>query len=190
MSILLLSGPEIEAHYREMTCPDSTGPALLLLRDGNDPGRLRTRPTRWWDRLGARLLARSLDRRLAADDAPESDPRLATRAQTLVAPDERRSLAANWEHLLELARIEPVRAVRRVPLCRDRIADAESSVREMLVALVAPLPVTAAGVARASLLLSDGSGPLYNRRSSTDLVGAVNQVTEQLDPSVSLISST
>jgi hypothetical protein len=82
-----------------------------------------------------------------------------------------------------------VRSFRRIPLCRDRIAGAESSVREMLVALVAPLPVPAQGVARAGLLLSDGSGPLYNRRSPTDLEGALAEVTEQLDPSSSPVLS-
>jgi hypothetical protein len=176
----------IEAHDGGVTTTDPTVPALLLLREGGNGGRLRARPARWWERLGARLLARSLDRQLVEGDPPEGRPLLATRAQALVAPAQRQSMAANWEHLLELTG-EP--SVRRIPLCRDRIAAAESSVREMLVALVAPLPVPVRGVAGASLLLSDGSGPLYNRRSPTDLVEAVTEVTEQLDPSLSLVLS-
>jgi hypothetical protein len=59
----------------------------------------------------------------------------------------------------------------------------------MVVALLAPLPVSARGVAMASRLLSDGAGPLYNRLSSVDLVGAVREVTEQLDPRVSLVAT-
>ncbi len=74
-----------------------------------------------------------------------------------------------------------------MPLCRDRIASAEPAVHAMLAALVAPLPVSAQGVAMASLLLSDGAGPLYNRRSSVDLVAAVHDVTAGLDPWASLV---
>ena len=180
-----LSSPPDEAHHGGVTPTEHTDPVLLLLRDRRAPGALRARPTRWWERIGARLLARSLDRALADGDPPETRPLLATRARALVAPAERRSLASHWENLLALTEGEPDRSLRRVPLCRDEIIAAESSVREMLVALVAPLPVSARGVARASLLLRDGSGPLYNRLSPTGLVEAVTAVTEQLDPSLS-----
>ena len=165
------------------------GPTLLLLHHRGDPGRLVLRPVGRRDRLLARALAVSLDRRLAAGQPAESSPLLATRAQTLVAPEERRTLASNWEHLLDVTRTQPARLVRRVPVCRDRIAAAESSVRAMIVALVAPHPVPARGVATVSLLLGDGTGPLYNRRSPTDLVSALREATIRLDPVASPVAS-
>ena len=165
------------------------GPTMLLLHDRGDPRRLLLRPVGPWNRLLARLLAVSLDRRLAAGHPAESSPLLATRARTLVAPDERRTLASNWEHLLDVTRTQPPRLVRRIPVCRDRIAAAESSVREMIVALVAPQPVPARGVATVSLLLGDGTGPLYNRRSPTDLVSALREATMRLDPVASPVAS-
>jgi hypothetical protein len=165
-------------------------PTVLLLRDPDDKERLLTRPTRSRDRLIARLLAPSLDRQLAAGRPPECHRLLATRAQTLVSPEDRRALAARWEHLLEVARIQPARAIRRVPLCRDRIVGAESAVQDMLRALEAPSPVSARGAAMASILLSDGAGPLYNRQSSVDLIAAVREATAELDPWTSPVMST
>ncbi len=153
MSMMPLFTPVIEAHDEGVTTTDPTVPTLLLLREG---GRLRARPARCWERLGARLLARSLDRRLVEGDPPEGRPLLATRAQALVAPAQRRSMAANWEHLLALTAGRSNPALRRIPLCRDRIAEAESSVREMLVALVAPSARSGPGGGR-------GQSPLERR---------------------------
>jgi hypothetical protein len=67
--------------------------------------------------------------------------------------------------------------------------EAEPVVRQMLVALVAPWPVPARGVAMANALLSDGAGPLYNRESSSDLLTALGHATHELDPSASLVSA-
>jgi hypothetical protein len=163
----------------------STDPSMLLIRDPGDR-RLLTRPCRWWDRAVARLRAPTLDRRLASGFEPEANRLMATRAHALVTPGRRRALAANWEHLLDVARRPALRHNGRVPLCRDRIAEADSEVRSMVAALVTPWPVSARGVAMASRLLSDGAGPLYNRRSPTDLVAAVRDVTAELDPWASL----
>ena len=63
------------------------------------------------------------------------------------------------------------------PLCRDRIIDAAGDVRVMLDALSSGLGVSARGVAMAGLLLSDGTGPLYNRNSMVDLPAALREVT-------------
>jgi hypothetical protein len=163
-------------------------PVLLVWHRHHGEG-LVTRPLRWWDRLEARVLAPSLDRRLAAGLAPESDRRLAARAVVLVSPDHRLALARNWEHLLDTAGGSGP-APGRVPLCRERITAAEPALRAMLAALRAPLPVPAGGVARARLLLSDGAGPLYNRTCPTDLVAVVGQVTGELDSSADLMAST
>lgn len=45
--------------------------------------------------------------------------------------------------------------------------------------------VSARGMATARLLLSDGTGPLYNRNCPADLSAALREVTARLDPGVS-----
>jgi hypothetical protein len=135
------------------------------------------------------VLARSLDRRLAAGNVPESTRLMATRAQTLVSPEQRRALARWWEHLLDVTASQPVRPLRRLPLCRDSIMAAAPSVREMLVALEAPAPVPVRGVAMAGLLLCDGTGPLYNPLAPLDLQSALREVMLQLDPAASLVTT-
>ena len=52
----------------------------------------------------------------------------------------------------------------------------------MLTVLAGPLPIAARGAAMASLLLSDGTGPLHNHRSPLDLGAAVREATRQMDP--------
>jgi len=65
-------------------------------------------------------------------------------------------------------------------LCRDRIAAAEPDVRAMIGVLRGPLPVTARGIAMAGYLLTDGTGPLYDRRSPIALDVAVQEATRQM----------
>jgi Zinc-binding dehydrogenase len=65
----------------------------------------------------------------------------------------------------------------RAPLCRHRIAAAEGDVRELLAVLAGALTIAARGSAMASMLLSDGTGPLHNYRSPLDLGAAVREAT-------------
>jgi len=161
--------------------------ATLLITDPRHPERLLEQANTPWLRLLARLCAPSLDRRLASGLPAESGRLLAARAGRLVSPTFRSELAHNWDDLLERARRAPVARKPRVPLCPDRIVAAEGAVRSMLCALSAPRPASARGVAMAGLLLSDGTGPVHNRHSATDLPSALAQVTAQLDPEGSLI---
>ncbi len=110
---------------------------------------------------------------------------MAIRAQQLVAPAGRRSLAEGWARVLDRAHRPPVPRTPRVRLCRDRIIAAEGDVRELLATLAGPSPIAASGAAMASLLLTDGTGPLYNHRSARDLGAAVREATRQLNPTVS-----
>ena len=48
--------------------------------------------------------------------------------------------------------------------------------------LAVPLPVTAQGVAAASMLLTDAAGPLYNHHHPVALGDALRAATRQLDP--------
>jgi hypothetical protein len=168
MSILPLTEALVEAHDRETTTD-------LLLR----PASYDHRP---WDRLLARVRAPSLDRQLVAGRPPGSSPALAIRARQIITPAGRRELARRWEHVLDLAGRPPVPRTPRGPLCRGRIAAAERDVQEMLAVLTGALPIAARGAAMASVLLSDGTGPLHNRRSPLDLGAEVRQATRQMDP--------
>jgi hypothetical protein len=139
------------------------------------------------DRLLARLFSTSLDRRLAHGETPESGRLLASRAQQVVALCWRRELARQWEHLLEVAGDQPHAAVP-APLCRDRVLAAEDDVHDLAAHLQTPLPVPAVGVAAAHILLTDATGPLYNRRDRSSLGTRLRHISAQLDPGVPLQS--
>lgn len=130
----------------------------------------------------ATLFGPVLDRRLVAGAPPESGRLVAARAERLVSLRARRKLAREWEGVLERAHTTPQARSSRAPLCRDRVIAAVDDARAMLSALSSPLPVPARGVAMASRLLSDGTGPLYNRHCPVSLSAALRSVTAQLDP--------
>jgi hypothetical protein len=136
-----------------------------------------------WDRWLTRVNAPFLDGRLAAG-YPEGTSRvLAFRAQQICSPAGRRELARQWAHVLDQARRPPVPRSPRTPLCRDRITAAEPDVQAMISVLMGPLPVAARGAAMASYLLSDGTGPLYDRHSPVGLGEAAREATRQMtDP--------
>ena len=67
-----------------------TGQTTLLLIDADNSQQLTARCSRGWIRLASRLLASSLDYKLAEGQSPESSRLLAARAQVLVAPASRR----------------------------------------------------------------------------------------------------
>lgn len=77
-----------------------------------------------------------------------------------------------------------------VPLRRERIAAAEADIRELQRSLRASAPVPARGVAMASSLLADGTGPLYYRDSRVDVRAAVQEAIQHLDPSTALLPTT
>jgi hypothetical protein len=142
-----------------------------------------------WVRFLSSVFASSLDRQLAAGVAPEATRLLAARADKLVSPSARLSLAENWQGLLEQARKSPMGRTRRVPLCGDRIGAAEAEIHGMISALAASRPSTARGVAMASQLLTDGVGPLYNSHSTRDLRTSLVETTMHLEAEAFLIES-
>jgi hypothetical protein len=87
--------------------------------------------------------------------------------------------------VLDQARRPPRARNPHAPLCRDRIIDVAGEVRALLGALATPLPVPARGVAMAGRLLSDGTGPLYNRNCPVRLSDALAEVIAELDPAFS-----
>lgn len=152
------------------------GPDDLLL---GDP--LGLRPCGPADRVRARMAGASLDGQLAAGVPPESSRLLATRARDIVSLPRRQALARDWEHLLQVAsgsgKPGQLRRVRAT-----KIAAAGPAISELTDRLGTPLPVGARGVAMASVLLTDATGPVYNRHSRETLKTALQAAITELDP--------
>ncbi len=155
--------------------------SMLLVRDRHDPARLALRKNRPWHRAASRLLAASLDQRLAGGRAPEAGVLLASRAEALAAPRHRDALALLWERCID--RASGRRPTGGVALRHDRISRAEPAIRQVVDLLRGSHPSPARGVAMVTLLLTDGSGPLYNAHSDEDLGAALRRAAAQLDPS-------
>jgi hypothetical protein len=163
-----------------------SGSLTVVIQDPRDPRRLAARTNDLLIRSIAWLIGPVLDRQLASGRPPESGRALATRAIWIVLPTTRRELAQNWDDLLFQVRRPPRALDHRVPLCRDRILACESDVKQMVKSLAISLPLSAKGVAMAKCLITDGSGPLYNRDCADDLRGALTEILSHLDPTVPL----
>jgi len=70
----------------------------------------------------------------------------------------------------------------RVPVCRDRVRESAEELGDLILRLLADGPVAARGVALASALLCDGSGPLYHRGNADDARARVREAVTALDP--------
>jgi hypothetical protein len=167
-----------------------------LERGEAGPAVLGSRPLA--DLMLARVLGASLDQRLAEGTAPESSRLLAARAQDIVRLPRRVAMAENWDRLVRVARrsargpaVPRPRALGgAIPVCADLIVAAEPAIRELIAHLLVPLPVPARGVAMADVLLTDATGPVYNRRSPVPLAAALDAASAQLDPALPLIRAT
>jgi hypothetical protein len=175
---------------------------LVLLDSADCPVATSARP---WDRLMARVRASRLDGDLAGDASPDSTVALSLRAQMLVSERNRRDVAEGARRLLATATQAPTgdrspepaahgsqmpaghgpqmtAAGRpRVPLCRDRVREAAEELGDLIRRLLADGPVAARGVALASALLRDGSGPLYHRANADDVRARVREAVTALD---------
>jgi hypothetical protein len=155
--------------------------STVLLARGGDGLVVAERP-RVRDRLATHWRARRLDRALADGVPPEASAALALRAQRLTEPDRRWSIAgalrrvvseADEDHRPTLGRVRPnPRAVKAASEELNRLADT----------LDDPGPVAAHGVAQAWILLTDGTGPLYNPTSCAALAARVAQAAKQARP--------
>jgi hypothetical protein len=132
-------------------------------------------------RLLARLSYRRLDLALAGGAPPEQDPAVALRARRLIDPCNRRSLAEALRRLLRESREGYQLSYGHVHPCRERVLAASEQLDELADALSRPGPVAAHGVAEALILLTDGTGPLYNPVSRANLSALAVEATEDLD---------
>ena len=73
-------------------------------------------------------------------------------------------------------------ALSRIMPSRTRVRAAHEELVRLADTLEEPGPVAAGGVAQARLLLTDGTGPLYNAESRTTLVGGAARAVRELRP--------
>jgi hypothetical protein len=147
---------------------------------GGAPDLLVAPRARLGDRLVARWRSRTLDEVLADGLPPESSAAVALRARRLIDPCERRSIAESLRRLVREAREGPVRSRVRVAACWNRVAAASEQLDELADALSQPGPVAVHGVAEALLLLTDGTGPLYNPESHVSLQAVASSAIADL----------
>jgi len=139
-------------------------------------------PERLRDRLVARLRTVSLDTALANGTPSEADAALALRARRLTNVPRRRELALAIRHLVREADRGGARSYLRVSPLSDRVSAASRELAMLAEKLAEPTPVCARGVAQALLLLTDGTGPLYNPRSEGSVRDRAASAVANLTP--------
>jgi hypothetical protein len=100
-----------------------------------------------------------LDRELAAGADPNRGITLRARARLLIA--QRPALASTLQRYLTEAEKPREKRWAPVPVRWEAVARAAPQLRKLARRLCDPEPVSPQGIARASLLVSDGTGPLY-----------------------------
>lgn len=139
--------------------------------------RLRVR-----DRVTARWRSRRLDLALAAGASSEAAAALALRARRITALSRRRSIANALRRVVREAHQGTQPSYVRIMPCRGRVAAASGELSRLAAALAQPGPVAARGVAQAWILLTDGTGPLYNPSSQASLEALAVSAAENLRP--------
>jgi hypothetical protein len=120
---------------------------------------LRLRLRVWWRRA---VLTEAL-----ADGAdPDSSDELTLVARDLIGMRTRLRLAAGLERLLRRATQPTVPMRSGVPINKSEIVEAYDELTDLAARLRAARPVPVHAVARVAVLLTDGTGPLYDRGSS------------------------
>jgi hypothetical protein len=126
----------------------------------------------------ARITGFELDCKLARGEDPRVNPLLAARAEYVCRYDQRRLIA---ERLYEIACGEPRHGAGSGLFPSRRAVAASRTDLVVLVGLLErPGPADPEGVARARLLLIDGSGPLYPPERIRRLASLTRQACERL----------
>lgn len=141
---------------------------MVMQFDNTTTVQIATRPG-----LSARLIerfrSRRLDRALASGTPPESGAPLALRARRLTALPRRRVIAAGLRRVLRDACRGAVPSQARISPRLSRVISASDDLTRLADRLATPGPVAVRGVAQAWILLTDGTGPLYNATSHANL---------------------
>jgi hypothetical protein len=121
-------------------------------------------------RVTARLRACRLDRQLAVGVPAPSGSALAVHQERLTSAAEREAIARTLRHLVREAHTGGPLSSSRIPVHPDNVLAAEDLIDAITLRLHSPRPISARGVARLRVVLSDGCGPMY-RYGRGDLSG-------------------
>jgi hypothetical protein len=145
-----------------MTMPDNRiSPDLFSA--ASDALRRTTAP--WRPSLAARVTARlrasHLDRQLAVGVPAPAGSALAAHQARLMSVTEREAIARALRRAVHDADAGVAPLSSRIPVHPTNVAAAENLIDTIALRLHSPRPVSARGMARLRLVLSDGCGPLY-----------------------------
>lgn len=133
--------------------------------------------------LWVRIRRLDLDRRLAAGEDPDTDTDLAVRAGQLTDAGERRYIAMVLDRVVAEATGAPAPFSSKRPLARAAIAACAPKMHAITACLWGADRVDPEGVAKVSLLLREGSSPLYSFSTTEDLLRYyVVQISSALGP--------
>ena len=93
----------------------------------------------------------------------------------------RRELASGLQRALSSAIASGYAGPAVAPLARNSILASAAEIGELSRRLLAEGPVSVRGVAEVRLLLTNGSGPLHNRRSEERLAATIRRAIRDLD---------
>jgi hypothetical protein len=130
-------------------------------------------------RVKARLRAHQLDRQLAVGVPARAGSALAVHQARLVTVAEREAIASTLRQALQDANAAAAPLSSRIPLHPTNIVAAEDVIDAITLRLHSPRPVSARGMARLRVVLSDGSGPMY-RLGRGDLSGRLGAALAEL----------
>jgi hypothetical protein len=130
-------------------------------------------------RVTARLRAYQLDRQLAVGVPAPAGSALAVHQARLTSVAEREAIARALRLAVGDARARATPRSSRIPVDPSNIAAAEDLIDAITLRLHSPRPVSARGMARLRVVMSDGSGPLY-RYGRGDLSGRLGAALAEL----------
>jgi hypothetical protein len=152
-----------------------------LLSTASDALRRTTAPRRpsLAARVTARLRAYHLDRQLAVGVPAPAGSALAVHQARLISVAEREAIARALRQAVHDADAGIAPLSSRIPVHPINVAAAEDLIDTIALRLHSPRPVSARGMARLRLVLSDGCGPMY-RFGRGDLNGRLGAALAEL----------
>jgi chaperonin cofactor prefoldin len=141
-------------------------------------GRLRALGLRmkvWWSKD-------ELTRALAEGRASTDSRELALRAGQLTAKSTRKEVADSIEDVLNQASRKRMVLTAQVPIDRRKVRSVKAELAELVARLRSDEPVRPQGMARVLLLLTDVERPLFGDGTKVQLLHAIIDATDRLDP--------
>lgn len=130
-------------------------------------------------RVSARLRAHRLDRQLAVGVSAPQGSALAAHQARLTSVAEREAIARALRQAVHEAHAGGDPRSSRIPVHPANIAAAEDLIDAITLRLHSPRPVSARGMARLRVVLTDGGGPLF-RIGRGDLSGRLGAALAEL----------